>query len=78
MREGFLTTDVDEDVHAMPEDVAALALFLCSDAGAKISGQALAVDGHTEGLGYAGRAGTKPRRAMTQSTKNLIRMERPR
>jgi len=25
-------------------------LFLCADAGAKISGQALAVDGHTESL----------------------------
>lgn len=32
------------------EDVAALVLFLTSDAGAKISGQALPVDGHTEGL----------------------------
>jgi NAD(P)-dependent dehydrogenase (short-subunit alcohol dehydrogenase family) len=32
------------------EDVAATVLFLCSDAGARISGQALAVDGHTEGL----------------------------
>ncbi len=36
-------------VHA--RDVAELALFLCSDAGARISGQAIAVDGHTEGLG---------------------------
>ncbi len=33
-----------------PEDVAALVLFVCSDAGAKISGQALAVDGNTESL----------------------------
>ncbi len=32
------------------EDVAALVLFLTSDNGAKISGQALPVDGHTEGL----------------------------
>jgi NAD(P)-dependent dehydrogenase (short-subunit alcohol dehydrogenase family) len=32
------------------EDVASTILFLCSDAGARISGQALAVDGHTEGL----------------------------
>ena len=32
------------------EDVAAMVLFLCSDAGARVSGQALAVDGHTEGL----------------------------
>jgi hypothetical protein len=27
-----------------------MALFICSDAGAKISGQALAVDGNTESL----------------------------
>ncbi len=33
-----------------PEDVAAMALFLCSPAGAKISGQSIAVDGHTENL----------------------------
>ena len=32
------------------EDVAHLVLFVCSDAGARISGQALAVDGHTESL----------------------------
>jgi NAD(P)-dependent dehydrogenase (short-subunit alcohol dehydrogenase family) len=32
------------------EDVAELAWFLTSPAGAKISGQAIAVDGHTEGL----------------------------
>ncbi|MFC1689529.1 SDR family oxidoreductase [Pseudomonadota bacterium] len=31
-----------------PEDVANLALFLASDRGAKISGQALGLDGHTE------------------------------
>ena len=36
-----------------PEDVASLALFLCSDAGARISGQSLAVDGHTESLSVA-------------------------
>ena len=35
------------------EDVAALVLFLTSDAGAKMSGQALPVDGHTEGLGVS-------------------------
>ncbi len=35
-----------------PEDIAAMALFVCSDAGAKISGQALAVDGHTETLSH--------------------------
>jgi hypothetical protein len=27
-----------------------MALFLCSDLGANISGQAIAVDGHPEGL----------------------------
>jgi NAD(P)-dependent dehydrogenase (short-subunit alcohol dehydrogenase family) len=32
------------------DDVAAMALFLASPAGAKISGQALAIDGHTETL----------------------------
>jgi enoyl-[acyl-carrier-protein] reductase (NADH) len=32
------------------EDIANMALFLTSLAGAKISGQALAVDGHTETL----------------------------
>jgi len=33
-----------------PHDVASLALFICSEAGARISGQALAVDGHVEHL----------------------------
>ena len=33
-----------------PEDVAGLALFLVSEAGARISGQAIGVDGHTETL----------------------------
>lgn len=33
-----------------PEEIAETVLFLCSDAGARISGQALAVDGHTESL----------------------------
>ncbi|MEH6810007.1 MAG: SDR family oxidoreductase [Hyphomonas oceanitis] len=32
------------------DDVAAMAFFLVSDAGAKISGQAIGVDGHTESL----------------------------
>jgi NAD(P)-dependent dehydrogenase (short-subunit alcohol dehydrogenase family) len=31
-------------------DIANMALFVCSEAGAKISGQALSVDGHTETL----------------------------
>ena len=35
-----------------PEDIAAMALFVCSDAGAKISGQALAVDGNTVALAH--------------------------
>lgn len=33
-----------------PEDVASLALFLASDRASKISGQAIALDGHTETL----------------------------
>jgi NAD(P)-dependent dehydrogenase (short-subunit alcohol dehydrogenase family) len=33
-----------------PQDIANMVLFLCSDAGRKISGQALAIDGHTETL----------------------------
>lgn len=33
-----------------PDDVAAMTLFLCSDLGASISGQAIAVDGNTETL----------------------------
>jgi NAD(P)-dependent dehydrogenase (short-subunit alcohol dehydrogenase family) len=32
------------------EEVAQAALFLCSDAGRHISGQAIGIDGHTEGL----------------------------
>lgn len=32
------------------EDVASMAVFLASPAGARISGQAIAIDGHTEGL----------------------------
>jgi NAD(P)-dependent dehydrogenase (short-subunit alcohol dehydrogenase family) len=33
-----------------PQDIANMVLFLCSGAGCKISGQALAIDGHTETL----------------------------
>ena len=33
-----------------PQDIAAKVLFICSDLGAKITGQALAVDGGTETL----------------------------
>jgi NAD(P)-dependent dehydrogenase (short-subunit alcohol dehydrogenase family) len=36
-----------------PEDVAAMAVFLSSAAGARISGQAIGVDGHTESLANA-------------------------
>ena len=32
------------------EDIAQMALFICSERGARISGQTLAVDGHTESL----------------------------
>jgi NAD(P)-dependent dehydrogenase (short-subunit alcohol dehydrogenase family) len=34
-----------------PEDVASMVAFLCSNAGSRISGQAIGIDGHTEGLG---------------------------
>ena len=34
-----------------PEDIANTVLFLCSEAGAKITGQAIPVDGNTETLG---------------------------
>lgn len=44
MRNVSLRTFIDA------RDIAETALFLASDAGAKISGQALAVDGHTESL----------------------------
>ncbi len=43
-RQSSLRTFVD------PEDIAAMAVFLASAAGAKISGQAIAIDGHTESL----------------------------
>ena len=38
----------------------ALVPFLTSDAGAKISGQALPVDGHTEGLSSSVDASSDP------------------
>lgn len=43
-RQSSLRTFVD------PEDIAAMAVFLASSAGARISGQAIAIDGHTESL----------------------------
>ena len=49
VRAGYLR-QVSLRTFVSAEEVAALALFLCSAAGSKISGQALAVDGHTEGL----------------------------
>jgi NAD(P)-dependent dehydrogenase (short-subunit alcohol dehydrogenase family) len=49
VRQGYLrTTSMRSFVR--PEDIAAMALFLCSDLGASISGQAIAVDGNTETL----------------------------
>lgn len=49
VREGYVrTTSMCRFVRA--EDIAAMALFLCSDLGASISGQAIAVDGNTETL----------------------------
>ena len=49
MREAFLRR-VSMRTFVTREDVAGLVVFVCSDAAAKISGQALAVDGHTESL----------------------------
>ena len=49
IREGY-TQQVSLRTFIDPEDIANMALFLCSPAGAKISGQALSVDGHAESL----------------------------
>ena len=49
VRQGYLR-QVSLRTFVSPEDVAEVALFLCSDTGSRISGQAVAVDGHTEGL----------------------------
>ena len=49
VRQGYVrTTSMRSFVRA--EEIAAMALFLCSDLGASISGQAIAVDGNTETL----------------------------
>ncbi|MBT4487320.1 MAG: SDR family oxidoreductase [Rhodospirillaceae bacterium] len=50
IREDYVRT-VSMRTFVTAEDVAAMAIFLASDAGAKISGQVISVDGHTEALG---------------------------
>ena len=47
IRRGF-TNAVSLQTFVDPADIAAMIRFVCSPAGAKISGQALTVDGHTE------------------------------
>ena len=47
IRRGF-TNAVSIQTFVDPADIAAMIRFVCSPAGAKISGQALTVDGHTE------------------------------
>jgi NAD(P)-dependent dehydrogenase (short-subunit alcohol dehydrogenase family) len=47
IRQGF-TNAVSLQTFVDPADIAAMIRFVCSPAGAKISGQALPVDGHTE------------------------------
>lgn len=42
-----------------PEDVANMAVFLASELGAKVSGQFIGIDGHTETLGSSIRGGDK-------------------
>ena len=49
VRAGFLK-QVSLRTFVEAQDVANTILFLCSEAGERISGQAIAVDGHTEGL----------------------------
>ncbi len=45
-----MTRRISMHTFVTAEDIAKMVLFICSDAGAKVSGQALAVDGHTESL----------------------------
>jgi NAD(P)-dependent dehydrogenase (short-subunit alcohol dehydrogenase family) len=47
VRAGF-TKAVSLQTFVDPQDIAAMVRFVCSPAGARISGQALTVDGHTE------------------------------
>ena len=49
VRHGYLK-QVSMRTFINPRDIANMILFLCSEAGGKISGQALSVDGHTETL----------------------------
>lgn len=49
VREGYVRT-MSMRTFVTAQDVASLVLFICSEAGSKISGQALSVDGHTETL----------------------------
>ena len=49
VRDGFLR-QVSMRRFVEAREVADLIVFLCSDAAAAISGQAIPVDGHTEGL----------------------------
>jgi NAD(P)-dependent dehydrogenase (short-subunit alcohol dehydrogenase family) len=49
VREGYLELS-SMRTFVSPSDVANMVLFVCSDAGARISGQALCVDGHSESL----------------------------
>ena len=50
VREAYLK-QTSMRVFVSAADIAHMVLFICSDAGARISGQALSVDGHTEKLG---------------------------
>jgi len=49
VRKGYVRT-VSMRTFVTAQDIANMILFICSEAGSKISGQALSVDGHTETL----------------------------